>query len=159
MPRELSPCMMDIPGFVRGKLYGDLETTLDWSGKSMLCDGMERPEGKGIRLVFNENVDPQQPGLIMVIGIADAVLGAAEEELVANVTIIDQQSGSFYSTRSQPRCWTRIENQLRLTGTVRETWRLGGKLYCAGALPALTGRGSITLGDIEYSGIMQPEKD
>jgi hypothetical protein len=159
MPRLVKPCMMDVPGFVRGKLYGDVEQALDWSGKSMLCDGMDRPEGQGIRLVFDENADPDKAGLIIVMGVADAVLGAPAEELVANVTIIDQRNGAFYSTRSQPRCWTRIENQIRLTGTVRETWRVGGKLYCAGALPALTGRGSITLGDIEYSGIMQPSAD
>jgi hypothetical protein len=158
-PRQMSPCIMDQDGYMRGQLYGAVQQQLDWHGEAMLCDGMPRPEGRGMRLVFSQSVDPDVPGLMMVIGVADAVLGAPEEELEANVTIIDQTNGKFYSTQEQPRCWTRLTSQLRLTGTVEETWRLDGNLYCASALAALVGPGSVTLGDIEYSGIMKPTLD
>jgi len=43
-----------------------------------------------------------------------------------------------------------------LSGTAEETWRLDGRLYCASALAALTGPGSVTLDELEYSGIMKP---
>jgi hypothetical protein len=158
-PRQMSPCVMDQDGYMRGQLYGAVQQQLDWQGDTMLCDGMPRPEGRGIRLVFSQSIDPNVPGLMMVIGVAGAVLGAPEEELEANVTIIDQTSGKFYSTQKQPRCWTRLTSQLRLTGTVDELWRLDGSLYCASALAALVGPGSVTLGDIEYSGIMKPTLD
>lgn len=155
-PRQMSPCVMDEDGYLRGQLYGSLEKTLDWRGATMLCDGMARPEGQGIRLVFAEQANPDQPGLVIVIGLADAVLGDPQQELEANVTVVDQQSGQFYSTQEEPRCWTQLSNQLRLRGTSTETWRLDGKLYCASALAALTGTGSLTLGDIAFSGIMKP---
>jgi hypothetical protein len=155
-PREVSPCVMDQDGYVRGEMFGAVQLKLDWQGASMLCDGMNRPEGKGIRLVFSQHVNPERPGLVIVLGLAEAELGAPERELEANVTIIDQLNGRFYSTQEQPRCWTRLTSQLRLTGTVEETWRLDGKLYCASALAALAGSGSVTLGDIEYSGLMKP---
>ena len=154
--RQLTPCVMDQDGYLRGELYGEVRKTLDWRGENMLCDGMPRPEGRGIRLVFSEQTDPDVPGLVMVIGIADAVLGGPEQELEANVTIIDQVSGKFYSTQAQPRCWTRMTTQLRLTGTIEESWRLDGNLYCASALAALAGPGSVTLDDIEYSSMMKP---
>lgn len=154
--RQLTPCVMDQDGYLKGELYGALRRSLDWSGEDMLCDGMSRPEGRGIRLVFSEQVDPDIPGLVIVIGIADARLGAPEEELEANVTIIDQLGGRFYSTQEEPRCWTRLTTQLRLTGTVEESWRLDGRLYCASALAALVGPGSVTLDDIEYSSLMKP---
>jgi hypothetical protein len=154
--RQMSPCVMDQDGYLKGDLYGALRKTLDWHGESMLCDGMDRPEGQGIRLVFSEHIDPDNPGLVLVIGIADARLGAPEQELEANVTIIDQVSGKFYSTQKQPRCWTRLTTQLRLTGTIEESWRLDGRLYCASALAALTGPGSVTLDEIEYSSLMKP---
>ncbi len=154
--RQMSPCVMDQDGYLKGDLYGALRKTLDWQGESMLCDGMDRPEGQGIRLVFSEHIDPDNPGLVLVIGIADARLGAPEQELEANVTIIDQVSGKFYSTQEQPRCWTRLTTQLRLTGTIEESWRLDGHLYCAGALAALAGPGSVTLDKIEYSSLMKP---
>ena len=154
--RQLTSCVMDRDGYLKGELYGALRRSLDWSGEDMLCDGMSRPEGRGIRLVFSEQVDPDIPGLVIVIGIADARLGAPEEELEANVTIIDQLGGRFYSTQEEPRCWTRLTTQLRLTGTVEESWRLDGRLYCASALAALVGPGSVTLDDIEYSSLMKP---
>ena len=155
-PRVMTPCVMDKDGYMRGRLYGSIEKALDWRGAAMLCDGMLRPEGEGIRLVFAEQTNPEQPGLVFVIGLADAVLGDSSKELEANVTVIDQNSGQFYSTQDEPRCWTRFSQQQQLRGTSSETWRLDGELYCASALAALTGAGSVTLADITFSGIMKP---
>lgn len=158
-PREMSACVMDQDGYLRGALYGAIQAELDWSGAGMLCDGMTRPQGQGIRLVFGEQTDPDLPGLVIVLGLADAELGTDVGEIKANVTIIDQTNGKFYSTQEEPRCWTRITKQLLLSGTVEETWRLDGHLYCASALAALAGPGSVTLDDIEYSSIMKPATD
>jgi hypothetical protein len=155
-PRVMSPCVMDQDGYLRGRLYGSIEKSLAWRGDTMLCDGMPRPEGEGIRLVFAEQSDPDEPGLVLVIGLADAVLGDSGKELEANVTVIDQNSGQFYSTQDEPRCWTQFSRQLQLRGTSTETWRVDGELYCASALAALTGTGSVTLADLTFSGIMKP---
>jgi hypothetical protein len=156
VPRTMSTCVMDQDGYLHGELYGSLETTLDWQGATMLCDGMARPEGRGIRLVFAEQVDPEIPGLIIVIGLADAVLGEPKSELTANVTLLDQRARRIYSTQEEARCWVQLINQLQLHGTTTETWRLDGELYCASALAALTGTGSVTLDDFVFSGIMKP---
>jgi hypothetical protein len=155
-PRVMSPCVMDQDGYLRGRLYGSVEKSLDWQGAAMLCDGMPRPEGEGFRLVFAEHSNPDQPGLVLVIGLADAVLGDSRKELEANVTVIDQNNGQFYSTQDEPRCWTQFSQQLQLRGTSTETWRVDGELYCASALAALTGTGSVTLDDITFSGVMKP---
>lgn len=155
-PRQMSACVMDKDGYLRGELYGALRKSLAWQGATMLCDGMPRPEGNGIRLVFAEQTDPELPGLVIVIGLAEAIPGAPTEELMANVTVVDQRNQQFYSTQEEPRCWVRFDDQLRLRGTTTETWRLDGTLYCASALAALTGTGSLTLGDVEFSGILKP---
>ncbi len=155
-PRAMSACVMDQDGYLRGPVFGAVQTTLDWQGEHMRCDGMLRPEGRGIRLVFS---GPRQAGpgdLVIVMGLAEAELGIDKGELAANVTIIDEATGRFYATQKEPRCWTQITSQLRLSGTVEETWRLDGRLYCASALAALTGPESITLGEINYSGVMKP---
>jgi hypothetical protein len=150
------PCIMDNDGYLRGQLYGNIQTNLDWHGSSMRCDGMRRPDGQGIRLVFDEHLDEEQPGLLIVIGIADAVPGQVIEELPANITIINQTNGQFFSTQEQPRCWTTFDEQILLTGTTVETWRINGHIYCASALAELTGSGSVTLGEIEFSGLFKP---
>lgn len=154
--RVLVPCIMDNDGYLRGQLYGNIQSNLDWHGASMRCDGMQRPDGQGIRLVFDEHLDEEQPGLLIVIGIADAIPGQAIEELPANITVINQTNGQFFSTQEQPRCWTTFDEQILLTGTIEETWRINGHIYCASALAELTGSGSITLGEIEFSGLFKP---
>jgi len=155
-PRLMAPCVMDQDGYLHGQLYGAIERPLDWNGSAMLCDGMPRPEGRGIRLVFAEQANPDLQGLVIVIGLADALLGESSGELTANVTVIDQQQQQLYSTQEDPRCWVRLTHQQRLHGTNSETWRLDGELYCASALAALTGPASLTLGDLEFSGVMKP---
>ncbi|MCP4275514.1 MAG: hypothetical protein GY779_04065 [Gammaproteobacteria bacterium] len=155
--RLLVPCIMDNDGYLRGQLYGTIQSNLDWHGANMRCDGMQRPGGQGIRLVFDEHLDEDQPGLLIVIGIADAILGQSIKELPANITIINQSNSQFFSTQEQPRCWTTFDEQILLTGTTKETWRINGHIYCASALAELTGPGSITLGEIEFSGLFKPD--
>jgi hypothetical protein len=154
--RSVEPCVMDQDGYLRGKLFGQIQAELDWHGGNMRCDGMYRPEGAGIRFVFDEHLDEDIPGLVIVVGIADAVPGTTLKDAPANITIIDQSRGLFFSTQEEPRCWTTFTNQLLLTGTTQEMWRIDGQLYCASALPALSGNGAVTLGEIEFSGVFIP---
>ncbi len=154
--RTVSQCIMDLEGYMRGELFGQIKRKLNWAGKTMRCDGMFRPEGNGIRLVFDEHLNEDQPGLLIVIGIADAVIGQSADELPVNITIIDQEQGLFFATPDEPRCWTTFDEQLLLTGTVEEMWRINGHLYCASPLPAVTGNASVTLSELEYSGIFKP---
>jgi hypothetical protein len=152
-PRPLTTCVMDKEGYLQGHVYGTLQIELDWRGKQMRCDGMHRPGGRGIRLVFDQH---EQSPLLIVIGIADAELGSPVTESPANVTVIDQLNNNLFSTQEEPRCWTTFTEQLKLTGTTEELWRINGELYCASGLPQLAGSGSITLSDIEYSGLFKP---
>ena len=158
-PRAVEPCVMDQDGYVRGEIFGQIRQALDWSGAGMRCDGMLRPDGAGIRLVFAEHADEGTPGLLLVFGVADARPGEELAEAPVNVTVIDQERGLFFSTPEEPRCWTSFSDQLQLTGTVEETWRIDGEVYCVGALPALNGDGTVTLDDISFSGVFKPALD
>ena len=125
----------------------------------MACDGMPKPEGSGIRLAFREHIDPNKPGLSFVIGIDGATLGQPFAELAANVTLNDQTGGRFYGTQGQEQCWASTTELVELRGTTEPTWRINGILYCAGALPAATGTGSVTLVELEFSGQVRAEVD
>jgi hypothetical protein len=157
--RQLEPCVMDQDGYLEGQIYGAVQRQIAWAGDTMLCDGMQRPEGRGIRMIFSEHPDPDEPGLRFVFGLADAQLGMPAKDLEANVTIIDQLGGRFYSTQEQPRCWVTLDNQLQLSGTIEETWRVGGTLYCASALASLNDSSSVTLGDLRFSGVIKLSTD
>ena len=68
-----APCTLQPDGFLRVRFFGALDFKADWSGADLLCDGMWRPDGEGVRLFFAKT----QPGgdrLSVLIGI-DAIIG------------------------------------------------------------------------------------
>ncbi len=148
----MAPCVMNTPGYLHGRLYGTLAATIDWGGPQMTCDGMTRPNGDGIRLVFASPENADQARLIFVIGIDGELDQLTEQEEKANITIIDEGSGRFFSTRGQDRCWTTIHVVEPLEENTKPAFKIEGELYCAGALPSLNGKGSVTLSDFKYSG-------
>ena len=157
-PADLQPCESDQYGYLRGEVFGAVRKTLDWRGRSMLCDGMLRPDNRGLRLVFSESAEAPDAGLRLVIGIAGAVPGGDDAELIANVTLIDQDQGLFFSTQGMERCWARLIEQVQ-TPDQTGIWRISGQLYCVGALAAVDGPKSITLGEIDFSGRLTLEPD
>jgi hypothetical protein len=158
-PRAMTACTMDQNGYLRGELFGSVKQTLNWQGATMACDGMPKPGGSGIRLAFREHLDPDTPGLSFVIGIDAAIPGQPFDELAANVTLNDQPGGRFYSTQGQQQCWVSMTELQELRGTVENIWRINGLLYCAGALSAAAGTGSVTLVELEFSGQVRAEAE
>jgi hypothetical protein len=151
-PRLMPPCVANTAGFMRGRLYGSLTASIDWVGPEMTCDGMTRPNDGGIRLVFASPETEDQTRLIIVIGIDGGIEQLENQEEKANITIIDEDSGRFFSTGGQDRCWTTVKSIEPMPTEPGHAFQVGGELYCAGALPSLNGKGSITLGDFLYSG-------
>ena len=149
--REFQSCQMDQDGYLRGEIFGTIQRNLVWQGDGMLCDGMPRPGNSGLRLMFSEYSEQPERGLRLVIGIVDATLGETGEELTTNVTVIDQDSGLFFSAQGLERCWVTIDEQVPLSAP-NHSWRIDGQLYCLGALASVDGPDSVTLGDIEFSG-------
>jgi hypothetical protein len=84
-----------------------------------------------------------------MIGIDAPPENLAGGERTANVTVIDERDGRFFSSGGSHRCWVDELQARPADGGGR--W-LAGRLYCAGALPSLADRSSLTLGDLRFSG-------
>lgn len=151
-PRSLIPCMLNSAGYLSGRLYGTLDQNIEWHGAEMTCDGMVRPNNKGIRLMFALPEESADRRLVFVIGIDGEIERLVQREERANVTIIDEGAGRFFSTGGRDRCWTTVQSIEELEDINAGTYQVNGELYCAGALPSLNGKGSVTLGDFSYSG-------
>jgi hypothetical protein len=146
------PCSQ--PGsYLRGRFFGAINLKADWSGEDLFCDGMQKPDGQGVRLFF---AGEQQGGgrLSVVIGIGGHPDALAGTEHPANVTVIDEQESRFFSTSGAGRCWTIISSVTPLARSRdhRDGYRINGTLYCVGALPSLSDRASLTLGDLRFVG-------
>ncbi|MBM4221465.1 MAG: hypothetical protein FJ170_05905 [Gammaproteobacteria bacterium] len=150
VPETALPAAQGCTGYVRGKVFGALDMELDWSGGKLDCEGMSRPDGRGLRLYF-----AWDPGdgerLVLVLGVDGNTHSLAGQEKAANVTFIDERNGHFYSSGGSGRCWTDIVRLATFPASGRGQ-QLQGRLYCAAALPALNDRSSLTLGDLHWQG-------
>jgi len=147
------PCSLQPGSYLRGRFFGAINLQADWSGEGLVCDGMQKPEGQGVRLFF---AGEQQGGgrLSVVIGIDGHPDTLAGTEHPANVTVIDELESRFFSTSGAGRCWTIISSVTPLARSRdhRDGYRINGTLYCLGALPSLSDRTSLTLGDVRFAG-------
>lgn len=147
------PCSLRPDGYLRGRFFGAVSLTADWSGNGLICDGMQKPGGQGVRLFFAG----EKPGggrisvVIAIEGRPDALVGA---DRAANVTVIDEQESRFFSTSGAGRCWAIISSVTALARSrdYPSGHRIDGMLYCLGALPSLSDRTSLTLGDLSFAG-------
>jgi hypothetical protein len=76
-------------------------------------------------------------------------------ELPATVTLIEEDAGRFFSTREAGVCWTDVEYQTPIADDDAgngNQYAIGGILYCIAPLAELNGSGSVTIGDMTFSG-------
>jgi hypothetical protein len=149
---SLKPCVLDAPGYIRGKLFGAIQLTMDVEGSSLRCDGTIKPNEQGMRLVFAYGDENSAQNLTLIIGLGARKNPETELEFPTNLTIIDNNDGRFFSTQGEGRCWTTINQQAHLATTSQEIYRIDGTVYCVSPLPELNGNNSITPGEISFSG-------
>jgi hypothetical protein len=154
---ELALCRMPTNGYLRGRLHGTADLDIDWSGAALACSGNARPGDAGVRLFFAGHPAGSEDRLVLVIGIGADVAQLAGRELPASVTLIDEASSQFFHS-GDDRCLTRISAVEPLPDE-RYSYRVAGDLYCAGAVPAVAGGGTVTLGDLAFAGrlVLDPQ--
>lgn len=154
-PPEETPadlCHSADDGYLTGTLYGSIKQAIDWRGPALECDGMPRPGGNGIRLVFAGAGAAPNTRLVMVLGIEGQMNELMSAERMANITIIDESAGRIFSTGGANRCWTTVESVISLTEQNDNAFQVGGEVYCSGSLPSLSDAGSVMLRNFRYSG-------
>jgi len=160
LPGRGKPCALRPDGYLRGRFFGAINVTADWSGNGLICDGMQKPDGQGIRLFFSgaEQGGARVSVVIALDGRLDELVGG---ERPANVTVIDEQSGRFFSSGGEGRCWSVLSSVKPLAGSPKQpvAYRVDGLLFCLGSLPSLSDRTSLTLGDLSFAGRIAVSED
>lgn len=138
--------------------FGAISSDIDWSEPDIQCEGMQRPNEKGARLRFSGEIDSTDGArpLAFILSIPDLEQGAIGNELATRVTLIEEESARFFSTRESDICWSNITEQSPLVdseGTVIEHfYRVKGLTYCVASIAELNGAASVTLSDLEFTG-------
>jgi hypothetical protein len=148
-PPVLVPCDGAAAGYWRGRVIGSGSLDFDWRGARLDCAGNARPGGKGLRLFLAGRPGAGTDRLVLVLGLAAGVGELAGREHPVSLTLIDEQSSQFFHSPGD-RCFTRI-GRVEPLGADGE-YRVEGEVYCAGAIAAVAGEATVTLGDMAYAG-------
>lgn len=156
-PPELAPCQLGSSGYLRGRLHGDLQREIDWSGSEFNCDGMLRPDDAGLRLMFEGTA--ADGGLLLVIGVDASIDEILGRELPANLTIVDTGNGRFFHSGDGERCWINTGEIDVADQDGGRSYRLAGRFFCAGALAEVNGPGATTPGEFEFAGRLTADSE
>ena len=145
------PCLMDEPGRLQAALFGSIQQETDLSGDNLLCGG---DYNQRIRLVFTGSNSTELANITLILSINAELTEQQQRDVATNITVMNTATGEFFSAQSSDRCWSDIELVKLVSEGTQDLWKASGTSYCAGALPQVAGRGSVTVGKLNFSGRM-----
>jgi hypothetical protein len=138
-------------GHLATTLVGAVEADIDWRAAELVCEGMPRPGGEGVRLRFAGQVDDRR--FTIIIALPGLQRDQPASELASNVTLIEEGAGRFFSTADTEICWTDV-NFLESERGAANRYRIGGTLYCVAPLVEVNGNSSVSLAELDFSGLL-----
>lgn len=152
---------MDIPealscgesGYLRGRLYGAIAWTLDWTAGKLQCAGMPRPGGKGARLRFASGIGADERQIAIIIAIPELSRDSPGTEYASNVTVIEEGRGRFFNTVDLSNCLTDITAMTALDAD-GDRHTVSGSLYCLAPLAEVNGDSSVSITELQFEGLI-----
>ena len=160
-----STCLPGNAGYVRARLRGAQDQSIDWHAGQLQCDGDPRPDGKGMRLTFAGTLQPGNHHLRLLFGIAAAPGAGVRRELPVNVTLIFEGERRLYSTRGDAQCMVDELRQEPLLGAKEPgTLRVSARGFCVGPATAVNAQVGGAAGDsdelllsrFDFAGLVRP---
>lgn len=147
--------------FVEARLAGAIDAELRWQAADMQCDGMRRPDGKGLRVTFSGSVGAER--LTLVFGAPRLAEGASGRAIPVNVTLI-REGGALYGTRGEDKCLLDEVRQEPLPPPAGDHgfrhWRIEAHGFCLEPARAVAGgRDAILIARFDFRGQLAWELD
>ena len=152
-PEEEPVLLCGNEGSLSTELYGAVAVRVDWNKNDLECAGMPRPEGRGARLRFAGKTAEGDLQLAIIIAVPDLERYAPHGEFSANVTLIEEGNGRFFSTPDLNNCLTEITSMTRLDDSA-DRYLIKGELYCVTPLPEINGDSSVSIPKMLFSGLL-----
>lgn len=145
-------CLATGDGYLRARLTGSIQAELDWRNDAMNCLGSVRPGG-GLRLRFGHAYGKGAHPLVLLFGINAIHEGEAGKVLAANLTIMREGKGEFYSTQGD-KCTIDQLRQSLVPGvpTRKRSYRVEAHGFCEQPAHALNGHGMVLVTRFDFAG-------
>lgn len=146
-----SACLPDGSGFLRARLKGDLDLTIDWRGDAVNCAGMPRPDGLGLRVRF---AGGDERKLTLLFAAPRLGAGESASAVPVNVTVVEEGAARIYGTLGADKCLLDSVTQTRLDdpGLPPDTWRIAARGFCTEPARAPVGNARVLVTTFEFVG-------
>jgi hypothetical protein len=161
---ETSPTLRCLPardGYLSMRLRGSIEAEVQWREPELLCTGMPRPDGRGLRLRFEGSLPGSGP-LVIVFAAPDLGMGISSRGVPVNVTLIDEAGERIYGTLGESRCMFDTVEQKPVSHTAAppHTYQVSARGFCTAPARALDGPGAVLLTRFDFAGLVSfPQAD
>ncbi len=136
------------------RLRGSIEEEVRWTEPALACEGMSRPDGRGIRLRF---AGPRAGGELAVVFAAPELgAGASGRTVPVNVTLLDGVGERIYGTQGDSRCaFDEVEQQpLEGAALPSRSYRVNARGFCTAPARAVDGDGSVFVTRFDFAGLV-----
>jgi hypothetical protein len=146
-------CLASGNGYLRARLNGEINTQIDWANSGTECDGMARPDGRGLRLSFARAVRPDGRRLVIVFGVSGVGENQSGNALPVNVTVIVEGASLIFGTRGDDKCLIdRLRSQPIASATTTRLYRIEAHGFCTQPARAVMGSGSVLVSTFDFAG-------
>jgi hypothetical protein len=147
-------CLPGQEGFLTMRLRGSIDEEVRWIEPALACEGMSRPDGRGLRLRF---AGPRAGNELAVVFAAPTLgAGASGRSVPVNVTLLDGAGERIYGTQGDSRCaFDEVEQQPLAGATLPpRSYRVSGRGFCTAPARAMDGSGSVILTRFDFAGLV-----
>jgi hypothetical protein len=153
-------CPLPSDAYLRARIAGSVNRALDWRAGRMECEGMRRPDGRGLRVTFRGRIGEEATTL--VFGVPRLAEGASATAVPVNVTVIREGHG-VYGTRGDDKCTLDDVRQTALAPAASgaRRWRIEARGFCLEPARAVGGRANdaILLSTFDFAGYLTWDLD
>jgi hypothetical protein len=147
--------------YLEARLAGAIDAELRWQAADMQCDGMRRPDGRGLRVTFTGVGGGER--LTLVFGAPRLAEGETAHAVPVNLTLI-REGGALYGTRGEDKCMLDEVRQTALPaaagGPPVRRWRIEARGFCLEPARAVDGgRDAILVSRFDFRGQLAWEFD
>jgi hypothetical protein len=145
--------------YLDARLAGAIDAEIRWQAAELACEGMRRPDGRGLRVAFTGTEGGKR--LTLVFGVPRLAEGAGGRAVPVNVTLI-REGGAVYGTRGEDKCTLDEVRQAALPGGAApgRRWRIEARGFCLEPARDVAGRGdAILVARFDFRGLVTWEPD
>ena len=153
-PTPVDPvCLATGNGYLKARLGGEINTEINWANAGTACEGMPRPDGRGLRLSFARVLGPDGHRLVIVFGVAHVGENESGKALPVNVTVIVEGASLIYGTRGDDKCIVdRLRSQPLASNSKARIYRVEARGGCTQPARAVNGPGAVLISTFDFAG-------